>query len=224
MHGKAHFCDSIFVMSWSPANTGLAVPLTLLFLLFVALSLTITAQPAQGQTFTVLHSFTNRLDGGDPDAGLTMDAAGHLYGTTLNGGSRDSGAVFELRYSGSNWAFTPLYGFAGGDDGASAWGRVAVAHDGSLYGTTHAQGIGPCGWGGCGTVFQLRSRPTVAPSPLSPWNESVIYRFTGGNDGGWPQGDLVFDPFGNLYGSTVIGGTGNWGVVYELTPIWRRMG
>jgi uncharacterized repeat protein (TIGR03803 family) len=83
--------------------------------------------------------------------------------------------------------------------------------DGSLYGTTVVGGGGICTFGqGCGTVFRLRPSANFCRTALCPWTETVLYRFTGGDDGNWPQlGDLTFDAAGNIYGTTPY-------TVYEL--------
>jgi len=91
----------------------------------------------------------------------------------------------------------------GGTDGYDPWGGVIFDAGGALYGTTD-QG-GDLGYG---TVFQL------VPSP-SGWTENILYAFTGGQDGGLPAGDLLFDQSGNLYGISGFPGT-----VFMLTPGW----
>jgi uncharacterized repeat protein (TIGR03803 family) len=161
-----------------------------------------------------------------------MDAAGNLYGTTSSGGSTGGncgalggcGLVFKLAYKGSGWVLTPLHNFQGGNDGATPYARVIVGPDGILYGTTRQGGGSGCGGNGCGTVFSLRPPATVCESVLCYWTETVIYRFTGGSDGAAPgNGDLVFDAAGNIYGTTISGGSGNCeygtgcGVIYKLT-------
>ncbi len=167
--------------------------------------------PSMPGTFNLLHNFTGGLDGRTPSAGLTMDKAGNLYGTDSYGGS-GHGTVFKLAHKGSSWVFNPLYAFAGGTDGASPEARVTVGPDGSLYGVTSAGGSG------YGTVFNLRPAPTACTTGTCPWTETVLYRFAGGTDGIRPHGDLVFDRAGNLYGTTINGGTGGYGTVYKLTP------
>jgi uncharacterized repeat protein (TIGR03803 family) len=111
----------------------------------------------------------------------------------------------------------------GGRDGADPLGGVVFDSFGSLYGTTSYGGdpsLCP-GTGGCGVVFKL------TPTAKGPWKESVLHRFTDGKDGGFPAGSPVLDPSGDLYGTTVAGGTGGTcqnsfsvgcGVVFELTP------
>ncbi len=183
--------------------------------LLVALLCTLTVlvrQPVQAQTFSVIHSFTGGGDGAYPLAGLTMDARGNFYGTTFGGGS-ERGVVFRLTKHGTDWILTPLYSFAGGNDGANPSGRVAIAGDGTLYGTTSDGGNG-CG---CGTVFHLSPSPSAPRSALAPWSETVLYRFMGiGYSGANPQGDLIFDQLGNIYGTAEQGGNNDGGLVYEL--------
>ncbi len=196
------------------AQTG-AVALSLAIAFTLALAAT---SAAQAQTFQVIHAFTGGADGGNPEAGLTVDAAGNFYGTT-EFGNQSAGTVFKLMHSGSGWVLTTLYSFHGGDDGASPWGRVAIASGGTLYGTTTGGGGGNCQPLGCGTVFQLTPPP---PPPTTrgstgPWTETQIYAFQG-RDGDFPTDDLTFDPSGNIYGTTYAGGAQDLGTVYEVTP------
>ena len=189
----------------------------------VAIVFTLTVvliSSAQDQTFKVLHNFTGGVDGAYPFTGLSIDTAGNLYGTTF-AGAAGYGTVFKLNHSASRWVLTTLYTFAGGKDGAGPYGRVALGQDGTLYGTTVAGGEERCnysGWPGCGTVFHLRPSPVAPQSLEAPWNQTVLYRFTGGYDGAAPQGDVTFDRSGNIYGTTNYGGKSfGLGVVYELT-------
>lgn len=179
------------------------------------------AGDAQAQTFSVIHSFTGGSDGASPEAGLSIDRAGHLYGTTAFGGA-GFGTVFELKQMGSGWALNPLYIFQGGNDGVQPIARVIIGPNGTLYGTTaHGGGTG-CGGTGCGIIFNLRPPVSACTSAICPWTESVLYRFGGGTDGGVPLGDLLFDQAGNIYGATLEGGMtpcGGYGcgTVYKLT-------
>ena len=178
----------------------------------------IASQPAQAQTFTVLHAFSGS-DGDLPFAGLTMDRAGNLYGTTYQGGAAGFGNVFMLSHEDSGWVLSNLYSFQGGSDGEHPQARVVFGPDGTLYGTTTNGG------NGYGTVFNLRPPATICRSIQCPWTETVIYRFSGGTDGGYPQfGDLTFDAAGNIYGTTAYGGDlscnssdGGCGVVFKLS-------
>ncbi len=216
MHSNAQSHGSKFGMSWSPANATLVIMLTLFFLMLLILIIVLIAAPAHGQTYQVLHSFTGGADGGRPQSGLTMDAKGNFYGTASSGGS-GYGTIFKLTREGSGWLLTPLYLFAGGNDGANPGGRVALAQDKTLFGTTYFGGS-YYGGGGWGTAFHLTPSSTVPASALAPWNETVVVRFTGSN-GQYPSGDLIFDPSGNIYGTTALGGQLRaLGTIYELTP------
>ncbi|MGC2110696.1 MAG: choice-of-anchor tandem repeat GloVer-containing protein [Candidatus Korobacteraceae bacterium] len=186
--------------------------------------LTIAATPAaNAQTFQVIHIFTGGLDGAQSHAGLTMDRAGNLYGTTAYG-NVNAGTVFKLSRRGSAWLFSPLYEFTGGSDGAYPDAGVIVGPDGNVYGTTYTGGtFGDfCEYQYCGTVYRLM--PPAAPpiTALSPWTETVLYSFAGGNDGANPSSTPVFDANRNLYITTQSGGVGcvpyGCGTVIELTP------
>ena len=171
---------------------------------------TIAPQPVQAQSYNVILNFTGGRDGGEPEAGLTIDVAGNLYGTANLGGA-GYGTVFKLAYRSSNWTLNPLYSFAGGADGSGTYSRVVFGPDGSLYGVTFGTESG------YGTVFKLQPPLSVCKTALCPWTETVLYRFTGGGDGANPEGDLTFNQAGALYGATLAGGEG-YGVVYALTP------
>jgi len=166
--------------------------------------LLVAARPAQAQTETVLHNFTDGSDGGYPLWNLTFDGAGNLYGTT-QGGGLGYGTVFELSPNGSGgWNQTVLYSFTGGADGANPSGPLIFDSAGNIYGTASGGGAN-----GHGVVFEL--------SPMgTSWKQKVLHSFRGGNDGKFPIGGLIFDPAGNLYGTTYNG----WGLatVFELSP------
>jgi len=179
---------------------------------------TIMAGPStQAQTYQLIHDFSGP-DGAHPSA-LVMDAAGHLYGATQNGGTSTQcqggcGVVFRLTHAGSGWVETPLYSFAGCSDGAVPSGGLTLGPDGSLYGTTQVGGSA-CGGDGNGTVYKLTPPAAVCKAALCPWTETVLYRFAGGSDGVYPV-NLIFDHAGNLYGSTLDGGAYRNGLIYEL--------
>jgi hypothetical protein len=188
--------------------------------------------PAAGRrwTETVLYAFTGGNDGGLPEAGLLIDMQGNIYGTTVGGGARSCpggcGVVFELSppaVEGDPWTETVLYTFAGGSDGAFPRGQLVFDSDGALYGTTEQGGsVGshdPPSFVCCGTVFKL-SPPVRAGGA---WAKTVIYSFSGNTDGEEPMAGVVFDNFGNLYGTTMFGGAGSTcfegcGTVFELKP------
>jgi len=172
------------------------------------------ASGAPAQTLTVLHTFTGGSDGYEPFAGITLDQQGRIYGTTYQGGSHDAGVVFRLAREGQAWVLSPIYTFGSqAHDGNTPYSRVVFGPDGVLYGTTYYGGAS-----GYGTVFSLRPPATACKSALCPWDETILYSFTGGADGAYPfYGDLVFDQAGNIYGTTFSGGSSGDGVVFKLT-------
>lgn len=170
-----------------------------------------------GWTLHVLFTFAA---GSVPFSGIVFGPDGALYGTTWSPDS--DGFVYRLmppstvcKTVSCPWTETALYDFQGGKDGSTPnYGNVIFDSAGNLYGTTSNGGGSECS-GGCGTVYEL------SPSG-SGWTEHILYRFTGGSDGGAPASGLVLDQAGNLYGTTVIGGSGctgkGCGTVYELSP------
>lgn len=169
-----------------------------------------------GWTEKILHSFNdNGTDGYDPVGGLILDAAGNLYSTTIYGGAGGSGTVFKLSPAADgHWTETVLHGFAGGDDGRAPCASLIFDAAGDLYGTTY--GGGSYEWG---TVFEL------TPAAGGKWRESVLHSFNdSGSDGAGPFASLIFDGSGNLYSSTLFGGTevcsdsNGCGTVFELSP------
>ncbi len=211
MQSKEQSCNLISRIISRAATAALAI--ATVFALTVVLT-----QSAQAQTFKVIHTFTGGADGGEPAAGLTMDRAGNLYGTAEEGGAGGYGTVFQLKRSGANWTFNTLYGFAGGRDAGLPLAGVIFGPNGSLYGTTQ-EGGEDCSPEGCGTVFNLKPFPTACKTALCGWQETVLYRFTGGSDGSNPgAGELTFDQAGNIYGTTGYGGLSGNGTVFELAP------
>jgi len=160
---------------------------------------------AQAQTETILYSFTGGTDGAGPVAGVISDSAGNLYGTTYAGGTSNQGTIFKLSPAGTE---TVLYSFTGSADGSRPRGALLRDPAGNLYGTTEYGGNLSCqSCNGCGVVFK------VTPTG----QETVLYRFTGtGGDGYTPGGRLIADPSGNLYGTTIYGGSSNFGIVFKL--------
>lgn len=157
-------------------------------------------------TETVLYRFGNAPDGENPEGGLVRDASGNLYGSTSRGGANDRGTVYKLTQGSGGWTETVLYSFTGGNDGASPEGSLVMDQAGNLYGTATFGG-----GSNNGVVYEL--------SPTSGgWTQTVLYSFTGGNDGGQPLAGPTLDPAGNLYGTASQVNTDDTGVVYKLTP------
>ena len=161
--------------------------------------------------YHMLHRFAAfSRDGLMPQAGVTLDGKGNVYGTTLYSGT-SSGTVFKLTpQQDGSWKETILYNFpnAATNGGAPA-GGVTFDNLGNLYGTASAGGDPTCD---CGVVFKM------TPQANGKWSYTVLHRFKG-TDGYGPGYNLIFDPtYKHLYGTTVAGGSGGYGVVYEITP------
>jgi uncharacterized repeat protein (TIGR03803 family) len=148
--------------------------------------------------------------------GLVFDSAGNLYGTLESGGQFDGGVAFELSPTSSGeWKQTILYNFGGirhYGNGTDPVGRLIIDEDGNLFGVTFGGGTG-CVGEGCGTVYEL------SPTTSGQWKETILYEFTGQEDGEYPDGALIFDGSGNLYGTASRGGPRSscqCGNVFEL--------
>jgi len=173
-----------------------------------------------GWTLNVLHSFNlYGGDGGDPFAGVVLDKAGNLYGTT-----QDETAYELTPSSGGAWAETIIDDFKGKGDGSQPEAGLVWDAVGNLYGTTRFGGLITQGCsGGCGTIFEL------SPTSGGGWKERVLHRFNwvpGSHEGQAPYAGLVFDGSGDLYGTTAGGGSdntcgGGCGTVFKLTPLAR---
>ncbi len=185
-----------------------------------------------GWTEKVLYSFGGSPDGYLPIAGLVLDAAGNLYGTTYYGGvhgcndvANNCGTVFELSpRQGGGWTEKVLHSFGKGTDGYWPYGGLILDAAGNLYGTTVVGGVDTtCEviFSGCGTVFEL------SPDGSGGWSEKLLHSFGKGTDGTQPQAGLIFDAAGNLYGTTTAGGIHpcsdgfGCGTVFELAPDGR---
>ena len=178
-----------------------------------------------GQSWTLhtLYAFSGYSDGGWPEEGVIIDAAGNIFGTTPWLPYTDNpGTVYELTPSDEGWTYSLLYGFPTGYQGAGYVSALVMDKDGNLYGTTSQEGLVSenCP-GGCGTVFKL------TPSN-GGWIYTDLHDFAGRiSDGAAPYAGVVLDSQGNIYGTTSIGGTGTGcydgelvgcGVVWEITP------
>jgi uncharacterized repeat protein (TIGR03803 family) len=166
-----------------------------------------------GWTYKRLHAFGNGKDGFDPMGGLVLDAAGNLYGTTGGGGAYDDGTVFELTPgTGGFWTEKILHHFhPSALDGYYPVSGLTFDGSGNLYGTAMKGGTNPGSSGlGAGTIFKL------TPSS-GGWTYKTIHEFNIKN-GENPEGALLVDAAGNLYGTTTIGGAYQSGTAFELSP------
>jgi uncharacterized repeat protein (TIGR03803 family) len=159
-----------------------------------------------GWSETTLHDFYGSSHGIFPQAGLILEKSGNLIGATSAGGLRGGGTVYSLAPAKGGWRLSTLYNFPGrGQPGP--WAQLTMDAAGNLYGTT--QGYPPAG--DHGTVFKLTHTS-------SGWQETLLHRFTGGSDGQVPYSTLVLDSSGHIYGTALLGGKSNYGVVFEITP------
>lgn len=180
---------------------------------------------SSGWNENIIYQFTDGEDGKFPIAGLVADKAGNLYGVSSTDGPDSGGTVFELSPSGGgSWTYHTIYALPDGDakegncflavgtEGCSGpWGTLLMDSAGNLYGAGYANGAYHYG-----NVFKLTQSN-------GSWTYTDLYDFTGGNDGASPVGSLILDNNGNLYGTTLRGGSSTncyqgCGVVFEITP------
>jgi uncharacterized repeat protein (TIGR03803 family) len=153
-----------------------------------------------------LHSFTGYPDGDAPTGGVLLGNANQVYGVANAGGMRNIGMVFNLDHlSAAGWHEFTLHSFLGGSDGEYPGGPLAIDAAGNLYGVTNG------GSGGNAIVYKL------TPNQRSfGWSESILYTFQ--NPYGTPNGGLIFDASGNIYGTDREDGPYYVGTVWKLSP------
>lgn len=194
-----------------------------------------------------LYAFKGESDGGNPAAGVVLDAAGNLYGTTTHGGSGNAGVVYKVDPAGQE---TVIYAF-NGTGGSLPVSGVVLDAEGNLYGTTPSPSLGvvyKIDTAGQETVL-TDFMPTAPPDGAYPsgtltmsagelygvtseggaaaygtvykldnsGRETVLYDFVGGANGDYPSGNVTFDTAGNIYG-TAGGGSAGQGIVFKLDP------
>src|SRR5437868_5627486 len=179
--------------------------------LFATTALGVSVPQAEAASINVIYSFQGGSDGEYTDTDLVRDAAGNLYGTSVQGGTHASGTVWELHPNGDGtWTHTVLYNFTGGADGAEPYKGVTLDAAGNLYGTAVTGGGGVCE-GGCGVAYKLTNN-------RGTWTQRVIHQFAGTDDGQGPGARLTLDDVGNVYGMAPTGGVNGAGTIYEMKP------
>ncbi|MFZ0322173.1 MAG: choice-of-anchor tandem repeat GloVer-containing protein, partial [Candidatus Sulfotelmatobacter sp.] len=168
----------------------------------------LSPQAGDGWAETVIFDFGG-ADGSAPNSSLISDTAGNFYGTTSGGGTEGGGTVFELSPSASgSWTETVLYNFSNQNNSSLAGQALTFDAAGNLYGAIRG-GSGNCS-DGCGSIFKLGNSGGVRL-------ETVLFEFDGG-DGDNPNGSLVIDSAGTIYGTTSGGGAKGAGTVFEIVP------
>lgn len=160
--------------------------------------------------YSILHSFTGGSDGANPLASLIEDTVGNLYGTTFGGGNQGCGCgvVFKLDTAGNE---TVLHSFAGSaqGDGANPVAPLFQDSSGNLFGTTEYGGTSS----GNGTVFEVDSSGV----------ETVVFSFSGGTGGAYPDTGVIRGPFAETFGTTPYGGAHGDGVIFKLRPLYSEV-
>jgi uncharacterized repeat protein (TIGR03803 family) len=185
---------------------------------------TLTPKTDGSWTKTVAYSFcavggSSCSDGKSPNPGIVADTSGNLYGATSSGGTGNAGLAYKLTDTGGHhWVQTIRHQFCsatGCTDGETPLTGVIMDAYGNIYGTTAAGGSSNavCGSSGCGVVYKI--------DPLG--NVTQLYTFCAQDncaDGGIANG-LTLDSFGNLWGTTTVGGTHAFGGIFELNPSFQ---
>jgi uncharacterized repeat protein (TIGR03803 family) len=159
---------------------------------------------------TALHNFHAQSgDGAFPNMGLVFDTKGNIFGAAEYGGANDEGAIFEIPVKGGGFGpevvlasfhYSTTGEFPSGD-------RLAIDSAGNLYGATNYGGVS-----GYGTIFKVMNKK-------GSYSLTVLYSFcakTNCTDGGLPNGGVVRDRSGNLYGTTYD--SNDNGLVFMFTP------
>jgi len=166
---------------------------------------------SKGWKQKVIQNLNGSSNGGFPYEGLMMDTAGNLYGAAPTGGASGQGVIYRLSLTKKGWVETVLYNFTNqnGDGSGLYWIDLISDKAGNIYGATSFGGTN-----GTGTVWEL-----VYSKSKKTYSETILYEFgaNGSGDGNNPYGGLAMDSKGNLYGTTLNGGSSNIGTSYKLT-------
>ena len=183
--------------------------------LLFAVALTLAVPASAEWKEKVLYSFQGGTnDGSFPVGGVVFDSQGNLYGVLQDYGpgscapiGNECGAVYQSTpptQKGSSWTETLIYEFQGkgANDGESPNSGLLIDSQGNLYGVTAYGGTGDCVLvgvkAGCGTVYEI----SPPQEKGGAWTETILYSFPTAKQGYVPNGNLVFDGAGNLYGAT----------------------
>jgi uncharacterized repeat protein (TIGR03803 family) len=162
-----------------------------------------------GWTITKTYQFTGQADGFDANAGVTLDAAGNVYGATMESYDYNGyGSIWKLTPSGNGWQETTIHQFTYGTDGGYPHTELTLDRKGNVYGSVQYGGTN-------GTGYVFKFHPVK-----SGWQETVLHNFGDGDAGGSSYGDLILDKAGNLYGTTGLydSALALWtGSIFELT-------
>ncbi len=159
-----------------------------------------------GWTEKTLYNFAGGSDGYQLVGGVAIDQQGNIYGGTEKGGAPGDGTAFVLMPSGGGWIHSILQNFSGYDGPFSS---PVVDAAGNVYFTSAFSTLD--GSIQAGGVYKLTRSG-------GGWTTSAVHTFSGGDDGNIPAGSVIFDANGNLYGTTVAGGSYGQGVIFEITP------
>ena len=166
--------------------------------------------PGSGGTWTyqTLYTFSGK-DGANPNGGLIFDKKGNLYGTTMQGGTFGFGTAFELEaQANGTWKEIVLYNFGKNSTAPSA--HLVFDKNGNLYGVSELGGY--CGNEGCGKVFRLQH------SKSGSWTEKPLLNLGKVDYGNEPDGSVIRDRKGNLFGTAYFRGPCHGGGLFEVSP------
>lgn len=156
---------------------------------------------------SILYSFGPPAYGYLPNAQVTLDTKGNIYGTTTTGGAYNIGTVYKLsRNSEGQWIPETLLNFNATGGNAAGGSYVVVDNAGNVYGSNWLSGAY-----GYGFVFQLTRTQT------GEWTENILENFKPSGKGGYYPGNLILDTAGNVYG-VASGGPDGGGLVFRLSP------
>ncbi len=148
----------------------------------------------------VLYNFQGKADGASPQGPLVRDAAGNIFGAAAEKGAHNAGTIFKLAPDGT---LTELHSFTGARDGKTPQGGLLLDSAGNLFGSAFGGGDT-----GNGTIFQVSKNGGFRR----------LHSFSGAVDGTNPNGALIRDSDGNIFGAAQLGGTFSLGTVFKLTP------